>query len=265
MSDTHWSLHLGDSLLWLPSLPSESADLLLTDPPFSSGGRFRGDRAVGSVDKYINGESQARLQYPEFFGDTRDQRSMLAWCSLWLAECWRILRDGATVALFADWRQTPLMSDALQAGGFVWRGIIAWDKTEAARTVAAGWPRHQCEYILWGTKGPLPERPAGTGLSLPGCLRYPVPRDKIHATEKPMQLLIDLMNLAPEAGSVLDPFVGSGSTGVAALRTGRKFVGAELSDEYCSLARSRLTAEETSQGLRSAQAGQLSLLGGSRV
>lgn len=256
-----WTLHHGDSLLWLPTLAAESVDMLLTDPPYSSGGQFRGDRAAGSVSKYIRGESQENRQYPEFFGDNRDQRSMLAWCALWLAQCHRAMASGGVVALFVDWRQLPTVTDALQAGGFVWRGIIAWDKTEASRPLAAGYPRHQCEYVVWGSKGALPERAAGTGLTIPGCLRCAVPADKAHPTEKPLALLLDLLKIGKPGGTVLDPFAGSGAVGAAALRSGMRFLGAELSPEYAERARALLAAEEANLSPAAARSGQLPLLG----
>ena len=256
-----WLLHQGDALRWLPRLDGESVDMLLTDPPYSSGGLHKATRSTGSVSKNINSESQRNKDYPEFFGDNRDQRSMLAWCALWLAECWRVLRAGAVAAVFADWRQLPLMTDALQAGGFVWRGLLVWDKTEAARTIAPGYPRHQCEYVVWGTKGELPVRPPGTGLSFPGCLRVPTGRDKVHATEKPLQLLLELIKLAPEEGRVLDPFMGSGSTGVAALRSGRSFIGAELAPVCFALAWAGLEAESAQVDRPDHSGQQMPLLG----
>ena len=258
MSD--WTMHCGDSLLWLPTLPDESAAMLLTDPPYSSGGAFRGDRSRGSVDKYINGENQERKQYAEFYGDNRDQRAMLAWCSLWLAECHRVLESGGVIVVFSDWRQLPTVTDAVQAGGFVWRGLIAWDKTEAARPSGAGYPSHQCEYAIWGSKGPLPQRPAGTGLSIGGCLRYPVVRDKAHPTEKPIGLLLDLLKIGRPGGMVLDPFAGSGTTGAAALRSGCSFLGCEMSAEYHAIATDRLRAEDAKNTMGGQRAGQLSLL-----
>ena len=254
-----WTLHHGDSLLWLPTLPDASVATLLTDPPYSSGGLHRADRAAGSVAKYIRGESQKNLQYPEFYGDNRDQRSLLAWASLWLAECHRILAPGGVAAVFADWRQMPLMTDALQAGGFIWRGVIVWDKTEAARTLAAGYPRHQCEYVIWGSKGPLAERPAGTGLTIPGCLRYPVTRDKAHPTEKPLALLLDLLKVGRPGGAVLDPFAGSGTTGAAALRSGCSFLGCEMSAEFHAIASERLHSEGAAATLAAVRAGQRGL------
>ncbi len=253
---TDWILHHGDSLLWLPQLAEGSVDLLLTDPPYSSGGLYRGDRASSStVGKYVRGETQAKRQFPEFHGDARDQRSMLAWCSLWLGHCWRLLRPGAVAAVFVDWRQLPLLSDALQVAGFTWRGVIAWDKTSAARTSAPGYPRHQCEFVLWGSRGALDRRPPGTGLAIDGCLRYPTDREREHPTGKPLGLLLDLVKLGRPGGRVLDPFAGSGSTGVAALRSGCSFWGAELSSDYHAIARASLEREGAVAADRGAQLG----------
>ena len=63
--------------------------------------------------------------YPEFLGDHRDQRGFLAWCSLWLPATWRATREGGVLVTFIDWRMLPTMTDAVQAGGWIWRGIPA--------------------------------------------------------------------------------------------------------------------------------------------
>lgn len=89
---------------------------------------------------------------------------------MWLQEARRILRPGARVMVFTDWRQLPLTTDALQCAGFLWRGVIAWDKGGAARAPHTGYFRHQCEYIVWGSLGPL-DRAAGQGGPFPGCVR----------------------------------------------------------------------------------------------
>lgn len=252
----------GDSLLWLPTLPSESADVLLTDPPYSSGGLHATTRKAGSVEKYVRTETQAKREFPEFYGDNRDQRSLLAWMTLWLAECHRILVPGGVAVVFTDWRQLPLVTDAYQAGGFTWRGVLAWDKTDAARTSAPGYPRHQCEYVIWGSKGPLSQRPPETGLTIPGALRYPVDREREHPTGKPLGLLLDLLKIGKTGGVVLDPFAGSGTTGAAALRSGCRFLGCEMSAEYHAIATERLRAEEAKSTTGAMSSGQLSLLGG---
>jgi hypothetical protein len=53
---------------------------------------------------------------------------------------------------FTDWRQLPMLTDVLQAGGFVWRGVMPWDKTESSRAPHTGYFRHQCEYVVWGPR-----------------------------------------------------------------------------------------------------------------
>ena len=53
------------------------------------------------------------------------------WATLWLSECWRLAKPGAPALVFSDWRQLPAMTDAVQAAGFEWRGIVVWHKPNA--------------------------------------------------------------------------------------------------------------------------------------
>jgi site-specific DNA-methyltransferase (adenine-specific) len=229
-------LYQGDCLDVLKTLPTGSVSAVVTDPPYSSGGMFRADRNASTKTKYGEGLPGAR-SYPEFTGDCRDQRSYLIWANFWLSECLRIAAPGAPVLLFTDWRQLPTMTDAIQVGGWVWRGIAVWDKTEAARP-DRGRFRHQCEYVLWGSKGSMGRR--SDAACLPGLFRHPVrASDKFHQTGKPTVLMEDLLKIVP-AGVVLDPFMGSGSTGVAALRRDLGFVGIEAGAEYFAIAQERL-------------------------
>ncbi len=64
-------------------------------------------------------------------GDLKDQRSFVMWASLWLGECWRLARAGASCLVFSDWRQLPALTDAIQAAGWAWKGIIVWHKPNA--------------------------------------------------------------------------------------------------------------------------------------
>jgi site-specific DNA-methyltransferase (adenine-specific) len=233
-----WHVHHGEALAFLRSLPDESVNALITDPPYSSGGAFRSDRAGRTSKKYVS--SDVIHVRPEFLGDNRDARSFLLWCTLWLSECLRIAKAGAPACVFADRRQLPMMTDALQAGGWVWRGIAVWDKTEAARP-SYGRFRAQCEYIVWGSKGPMPTtRIAGV---LPGCFRHPVlQRDKHHMTGKPSALVREVVAICAPNSVVLDPFAGSATTGTAALAEGHRFLGAELSTTYHATSAARLAA-----------------------
>jgi len=81
------------------------------------------------------------------------------------------LKDGGYFLSFTDWGQLPVMTDAVQAGGIVWRGIVAWDKGGGARAPHKGYFRHQCEYVVWGTKGAIDKNnPAGP---FSGCFKTP--------------------------------------------------------------------------------------------
>lgn len=236
-----WDIQHGDALALLAQIPSQSVDAVVTDPPYSSGGLHRSDRMGAPRDKYQSGGAQ--VVYPTFSGDNRDQRSYAHWCALWIGECQRIVRAGGYMLIFTDWRQLPITTDSLQAGGFIWRGIIAWDKTEAARAPHTGYFRHQCEYIVWGSNGHLPKAD-GHG-PFPGCYRTPIrPAEKQHLTAKPLDLMRQLIQCIPSGGTILDPFAGSGSTGVAAVQTGHSFIGIEREASYVDIARSRLAATE---------------------
>lgn len=216
----------GNSIRLLLDLPNECVDAVVTDPPYSSGGQFRGDRTGKTSDKYQSNGTER--EYAEFSGDTRDQRAYHYWSTLWLSECWRIAKPGAPICVFTDWRQLPTTTDMLQSGGWVWRGIAVWDKTEAARP-QKGRFRNQCEYIVWGSKGDMPIE----GACLPGVFRLPVSaRDKLHMTGKPLPIMRSVLAICPPNSVVLDPFFGSGSTGVAALEIGMHYIGMELVPEY---------------------------------
>jgi site-specific DNA-methyltransferase (adenine-specific) len=236
--NTRWRLHLGEALAFLRELPDDSVDAVVTDPPYSSGGQFRADRLQSSAIKYTT--NGTKIRRPEFSGDNRDQRGYRFWSALWISECLRIAKPGAPICVFSDWRQLPTTTDAVQAGGWVWRGIVVWDKTEAVRPVLGRFAS-QCEYVVWGSKGPMPmDRMPGV---LPGCFRHAVKvKDKHHIAGKSTALMRDLVKICVPGGVVLDPFAGSGTTGVAALAEDRRFIGCELTPAYHETATKRLEA-----------------------
>lgn len=179
--DASVTLYHGDALAILRELPTGSVDVVMTDPPYSSGGMFRGDRAQDVHTKYVNSDSASGGELPEFGGDTRDQRSYGYWCALWISEYCRICVPGGIVALFTDWRQLPTTTDALQAGGACWRGIVPWHKPNG-RPVQGRWA-NSCEYVVWGTNGPRALEITG-GKVFPGFFQAsPPPRARAHNPE----------------------------------------------------------------------------------
>lgn len=227
-------LFQGDALGVLYSLDDQSIDAVVTDPPYSSGGVSISARQADPASKYQT--SGTKRQHPPMLGDAKDQRSWTLWCTLWLGQCWRVTREGGVLLAFTDWRQLPSLTDAVQATGWKWLGIVPWDKGNSRPQI--GKFRQQCEYVVFACKGNF--QPA-TRQCLPGVYKHAViPQQKIHLTSKPLALMRDLLAVIPEGCTVLDPFMGGGTTGHACAETGRGFVGVELSAEYYALAKARI-------------------------
>lgn len=250
-----WHVEQGEALAFLRSLPDACVDAVITDPPYSSGGAFRGDRMANTTMKYV--QTGTQIKRPDFTGDNRDQHAYAYWCALWLSECARIAKPGAPICVFTDWRQLPTTTDAIQAGGWTWRGIVPWDKGEYTRPFMGRF-RSQAEFIVWGSNGPMPfERGVG---ALPGAYTVPIlQHDKHHITGKPTELMRKIISICAPRGVVLDPFAGSGSTGVACLRDGFRFVGSEMTEAYHAVAVERLAAESRGLSLSAATVGQSSI------
>ncbi len=237
------TVHQGDCIPWLRRLPPGSADGLITDPPYSSGGAFRADRTGSTAVKYLDHDGDGAGKLADFHGDNRDTRGLLAWSHLWLSAAYDAMREGAFIAIFTDWRQLPTMSDALQAGGFVWRGVFVWHKPSARPQ--QGRPASACEYAVWGSKGAM-------GMDGPphaGHVTCPPPSDRLHQTEKPLPVLRALVRVVPVGGLVLDPFAGSGSMGEACAQEDRRYMGCELSEHYAAVAGQRVAEVAPQLGL----------------
>ncbi|MFG1873407.1 DNA-methyltransferase [Sphaerisporangium sp. NPDC049003] len=233
----HHKIIQGDALSVLLTIPSQSVDLVLADPPYNSGGRTNTERRTSSAHcKYVS--SDANHQLADFAGDNRDQRSYTTWLTLILIECLRVSRTGASALVFCDWRQLPATSDALQAAGWTWRGVIPWRKP-ISRPQRDGF-RRECEYVLWGSNG-QPHRHAEP-IYLPGMVEGSQPRghERQHITQKPVEVLRQLIRVCPPEGTVLDPFAGAGSAGVAARLEARRYLGIEITEHYAEVARGRL-------------------------
>lgn len=227
-----------DCLEGLKDVPDNSVDLVLTDPPYSSGGAFAGDRRSRTGVKYGDPSYEGTATLPDFSGDNMDQRAFTEFCRQIFAKCREKTKPEGIIVSFIDWRNLPALTDAIQAAGWTWRGIAIWNKPNGRPQ--KGRFRNEFEFIVWGSNGPMPfDRGVGC---LPGYYRYPnvQSKDRVHQTEKPLQLIMDLLEIVPEGAVVLDPFMGSGTTAVACLKKGRNYIGYELSKEYHAVAEQRI-------------------------
>lgn len=205
---------------------------VVTDPPYSSGGAFRGDRTQSTVTKYV--QSGTMAYRPDFAGDNRDQRSFLVWCSMWMSAARHASSEGAPIVAFTDWRQLPTTTDAIQAAGWTWRNIGTWWKPGCR--MQKGRFSSSAEYVVYGSNGPAIE-----GMSSPqNVCSFAVEQDKVHIAEKPQGVMKWALGVVPENSLILDPFMGSGSTLLAAKGAGCKAIGIEVDERYCEAAAKRL-------------------------
>lgn len=191
----------------LPHL--EPVDLVLTDPPYGIG-RDEGFEGFGGFGKPI-----ARRRYVGGWDDARPSAECLA----------AIVGAAANCMIFGG----QFFADILPQSTF-W---IFWDKMQTMPTFGDGeliWsnlPRKSVKKIVYQYNGLINKEP-----------------DRWHPTQKPLKLIEALLlEVVPNANSILDPFMGSGTTLVAAKQLGRKAIGIELEEKYCEIAVKRLSQE----------------------
>ncbi|MGY4968352.1 DNA-methyltransferase [Streptomyces nigrescens] len=229
-----FSLHQGDALSVLASLPDNSVDAVITDPPYNTGGRTAKERTSRSAkQKYSSAKGLA-----DFVGENMDQKSYEFWLTQILTQAHRVTKDSGALVLFTDFRQGGTVVDALQAAGWTYRGLLAWHKP-AARP-QKGRFKQDCEFMPWGTKGDVDAE--ANPVYLPGLYSASQPRKgRQHITQKPVSVMRELVKICRPGGTVLDFCAGSGSTGVAALLEGYDFIGIEKTRHYAEIASDRLT------------------------
>ena len=144
---------------------------------------------------------------------------------------------------FIDWRNLPCLVDAVQVGGWVYRGIAVWDKGGGCRP-DKGWFSSQAEYLVLASNGPLLRGGKAPGICQAGVLRHGVVGSKKqHITEKPVGLCEDIISTRTDWHTILDPFMGSATTLRAAKNLERKSIGIEMIEEYCEIAAKRLSQD----------------------
>lgn len=227
-----------DCLEGLQQVPDASVDAVITDPPYSSGGAFSGDRRSRTAVKYGATSYNGMAALPDFSGDNMDQRGFMEFTRQVFAKCRQKTKPEGVLVAFIDWRNLPALCDSIQAAGWVWRGIAVWHKPNGRPQ--KGRFRNEFEFIVWGSNGPMP---FDRGVEcLPGLYKYSnvASKDRLHQTEKPLQLIADLLEIVPKGSIVLDPFMGCGTTAVACLQTGRRYIGFEMGKEYHAIAEKRI-------------------------
>jgi site-specific DNA-methyltransferase (adenine-specific) len=218
----------GDCFELLHSLPDESVDLVATDPAYSGMNQHlklgRG-RIVGS---YAGAGKPGERWFQEFHDDPDTFRALLA-------ELQRVLKPDRHVYVMFD-SYSLLSLGHLVRERFDVKNVLVWDKVHLGM---GHYFRRRHELIVFASKG---KRPVARR-DLPDVWRVKRLARTRYATQKPVELFETMIEASCEPGFVvLDPFMGTGSAAVAALRHGCRFVGCDVSAEAVALAESRIAA-----------------------
>lgn len=160
--------------------------------------------------------------------------------SEWLPEVYRVLKSGSHCYLMVNSRNLKDLQIEAEKVGFKFQNLLVWVKNNATPNK---WYMQQAEFILMLRKG---REKYINFMGTSNIFSYPnIIGNKYHPTEKPVELMEDLIvNSTNEGDIVLDPFMGSGTTCVAAKRINRKYVGIEIEQKYFDIAEQRLNQED---------------------
>lgn len=233
-------LYHGDALDVLRGMAEASVDAVVTDPPYCSGSVSEASRSAAK-GQGLRSENLAKMGW--FVGDNMGTAGLVFLLRSIAFDALRVVRPCGSLLIFCDWRMLPNLAPAIESAGWRYQGLIVWDK--GAMGLGNGF-RCQHELILHFTAGAPEYHDKGT----PNVLTCGRVRggDRLHQTEKPVDLLRRLVRVVcPPDGLVLDPFAGSGSTGVAALAEGRRYLGIERALEHVETAARRLSGGHVKQ------------------
>jgi site-specific DNA-methyltransferase (adenine-specific) len=222
------TLYLGDALAILPALEDESVDAIVTDPPYM----------VGAVSV---GHAKAKE------GTWADIENSAHWYALWIGECKRILRSSGYFAVFGNWRSLPTMTRAFSLVKMSITNAVVWDKQWIGPSfLNALRPRYEMVFLAAMPDAAIPCRSAPDIMSCKWMAGHM--KQWGHPAEKPTALVRDISRLLiPAGGLILDPLMGSGTTGDAAARNGFRFIGIEREAEYFATACDRIAAAVADQ------------------
>lgn len=214
----------GDCLEWMPQIEDESIQLMLTDPPYN-------------VSRKSNFHTMKRRGVN--FGEWDEGFDQIKWLEI---ACDKV-KKGGSVVVFNDYKNIGVMKETLENKGFTIKEMLIWHKTNPM-------PRNRdrlyvtsIEIALWAVKGKgwVFNRQRETYEN--AIFKSPIVNHKQrhHPTQKPLNVIEELVRIhSNENDVVLDCFLGSGTTAIAAINTNRNFIGIEKEWEYCEIANRRI-------------------------
>ena len=234
-----FELHLGDSFQILQEFPSKSIDMIFADPPYF----LSGDGITCSGGKMVSvnkGEWDKKKTIDEKHKFNRE----------WIRLCYRVLKDNGTIWISGTMHNIYSIGMALEEEGFKIINNITWKKLNPPPNISCRCFVHSTETILWAQKDlknvkhkfnytVMKELNGGkqmkdvweSSLTKPSEKKYGK-----HPTQKPMAILERIMLASTDEGDlILDPFNGSGTTGIVANKLKRKYIGIDTEKDYLDL------------------------------
>lgn len=256
-SENDFTLYHDDTFKRLPKLESKTVDMIFADPPYflSSGGISCSSGKQVSVNK---GEWDKSLEINE----------KLKYHRKWIRQCRGLLKDDGTIWISATLHSVYAIGVALEMEGFSIINNIIWQKTNPAPNLACRCFTHSTETVIWARKqltskkkgnhtfnySIMKEENDGKQMKdvwqfedlepefyISACTPKKEKKEGKHPTQKPLGLLRRIIEASTHEGDlILDPFNGSGTTGIAAKMLNRKYIGIEQEQEYLELTIRRL-------------------------
>ena len=223
-------LYNGDCLEIMKDIPDKSVDMILTDPPYD-------------ISRDNNFKTMNRRGID--FGEWDMGFNVTEWFTLGIPK----LKDGGNIVVFCDWKKITPIVDKMESDGIIIKDLIRWKKTNPM-------PRNRdrrfitdYEVAVWGVKkGKWTFNRLSDTYERPEIISGVTPKSEksygAHPTQKPIEVMTWLVQrLSNENDTILDPFMGSGSTGVACKNTNREFIGIEKDEAYFKIAERRIRDE----------------------
>ena len=222
------NLYNDDCIKKFATMPRNEVDAIITDPPYKI-----------SRDNNFKTMNRAGIDFGEWDKDFD--------LVDWIKYCEPVLKKGGNIVIFNSWKNMSYIVDELEKNNFEVKDLIRWEKTNPM-------PRNRdrrfitdYEVAVWAVKkgdkwtfnrlSETYERPE----IICGVTSRKEKIDGGHPTQKPVEVMEWLIKrLSNENDIILDPFMGSGSTGVACKNTNRRFIGIELNEDYYNMAIKRL-------------------------
>jgi len=228
-------IHNQSCLDGLINLPDNCIDLIFTDPPYY---QYRAQNVKG-----LKNHKDIVTEFD--FDGFKSEEEYLRFLEQVLGECYRVCKPGASAYLWCGDDFVSYFNRIVERVGFQFRKVIHWHKTNPFPAIyTRKMYANSMEMMIHFTKGSpktwnhKPVNEMHNFIQAPICMGKE--RTK-HKTQKPLKVCLPYIEISSNEGDlVLDPFMGSGSTAVAAKMLNRNFIGFELNAEFCEIANKRL-------------------------